>query len=355
MCLYTDLKRPITAKRDIVVYKLLNKSTDGFDTAVCRKDVNLNSFLEADDDFPCDTEQGNGTVGKGAIHAYAKISNFNYLAKSIVDCIPVLYKAIIKKGTPFYYDNNFQTVAAKKLYVTDQMVWKNETKNDLLAYLTEENERGLPNDYKGVRIGDVCLHGDTFVHVDEINPDDDAMMESVKGVVGFFKGKNPVIIGLTAYVCDYEYVPVLNMDETKTITDIKRKSVYRDFDEDPDGEENTKDIVGRYGRHIDRLLAISFCKDYKTLSDDNGDWYIPSLKELDKIIHNKIMIDNTLDKLGSLFSISNKCFYSSNEYDDKYIWVSCNLEHLRHEKNPSWCPSYRVHLLPCQTIRKQTD
>ena len=331
MCLIADLKKPIMAERDIVVYKVLIKTMDDIKTPVMGKTVNLNSVLEADTDFPYELGEYS-LVESGAIHAWTSPFRFgNYNALGIDYGITVMYKAIIKKGTPFYYSYDIDAVAAKNLYVTDEVAWRTGNNNDLLEYLAEERKHGLPYEHENVRIGDICLSDDTFVNVDEINTNDNALMNSIKGVVGFFKNGNPVIIGLYPALCVYNY--------NKSPEDI--------IDETTDGEEITKNLIEEYNQYIDCFPAIKYCKDYKSTSCDNGGWYLPSLNELDNIRINDVVIDNALRKIGAFFQIKNRLFFASNECDTNNVLVSEPNERLT-----AWYLHRNIYALPCQTIKK---
>ena len=125
MCLYIGKNSIFIAKSDIIVYKEL-------------KQIGKNDYVTPCQDFPVKLDnllipEGIATekpcgfkyrIEEGTIHAYTS-SNGNDLK----------FKAIIKKGTKFWIQDDLTEVAAEKLYITSELAGKEET--DLSEYIKE--------------------------------------------------------------------------------------------------------------------------------------------------------------------------------------------------------------------------
>ena len=125
MCLYIGKNSSFSAKSDIIVYKEL-------------KQIGKNDYVTPCQDFPVKLDnllipEGIATekpcgfkyrIEEGTIHAYTS-SNGNDLK----------FKAIIKKGTKFWIQDDLTEVAAEKLYITSELAGNEET--DLSEYIKE--------------------------------------------------------------------------------------------------------------------------------------------------------------------------------------------------------------------------
>ena len=125
MCLYIGKNSSFIAKSDIIVYKKL-------------KQIGKNNYVTPCQDFPVKLDnllipEGIATekpcgfkyrIEEGTIHAYTS-SNGNDLK----------FKAIIKKGTKFWIQDDLTEVAAEKLYITSELAGNEET--DLSEYIKE--------------------------------------------------------------------------------------------------------------------------------------------------------------------------------------------------------------------------
>lgn len=98
-----------------------------------------------------------------------------------------------------------------------------------------------------------------------------------------------------------------------------------DNPEIPNDDDGTKDISVYSGKAFTKVLVDKYgsdaqaayaCSIYSTNVTDLGDWYLPSLSEINQLYHNnKTVIDNTLKKLQNASK-----GYSLSTYN--YLWSS---------------------------------
>ena len=116
MCLYIGKKLPLVAKKDIVVYKYLDVSDGDYKTPYQDTPVTLNETLVANRvNYLCkELYNGKHSISEGAIHACLSTKR-----EKMGD---VALKAIIKKGTTFYVQDDFAEIAATELFITDEEI-----------------------------------------------------------------------------------------------------------------------------------------------------------------------------------------------------------------------------------------
>ena len=232
MCLYIGKNSSFIAKSDIIVYKEL-------------KQIGKNDYVTPCQDFPVKLDnllipEGIATekpcgfkyrIEEGTIHAYTS-SNGNDLK----------FKAIIKKGTKFWIQDDLTEVAAEKLYITSELAGNEET--DLSEYIKEFGVDVYLKD------GRRCKITDSF---------------DKKDVIGVYGYDNQVIalesIGLP--LSDYYPLP----GHPKVIDDLSEAK------KDLDGYGNTKQLKA-LGIKSD---ALDYCESL------GKNWYIPSSGELKKV------------------------------------------------------------------------
>ena len=268
MCLYIGKNSSFIAKSDIIVYKEL-------------KQIGKNDYVTPCQDFPVKLDnllipEGIATekpcgfkyrIEEGTIHAYTS-SNGNDLK----------FKAIIKKGTKFWIQDDLTEVAAEKLYITSELAGKEET--DLSEYIKEFGVDVYLKD------GRRCKITDSF---------------DKKDVIGVYGYDNQVIalesIGLP--LSDYYQLP----GHPKVIDDLSEAK------KDLDGYGNTKQLKA-LGIKSD---ALDYCEKL------GKDWYIPSLGQVKLVAENMLRINLTLKHLGK-DTLPFSWFLSSTLESSKYAW-----------------------------------
>ena len=273
MCLYIGKNNSFIAKSDIIVYKEL-------------KQIGKNDYVTPCQDFPVKLDnllipEGIATekpcgfkyrIEEGTIHAYTS-SNGNYLK----------FKAIIKKGTKFWIQDDLTEVAAEKLYITSELAGNEET--DLSEYIKEFGVDVYLKD------GRRCKITDSF---------------DKKDVIGVYGYDNQVIAleSIRLPLSDDYPLP----GHPKVIDDLSEAK------KDLDGYGNTKQLKA-LGIKLD---ALDYCEKL------GKDWYIPSSGELKKVFKNQLRINITLQYLG-MPQIDFRWFWSSTLESSKCAWCCCSF------------------------------
>ena len=268
MCLYIGKNSSFIAKSDIIVYKEL-------------KQIGKNDYVTPHQDFPVKLDnllipEGIATekpcgfkyrIEEGTIHAYTS-SNGNDLK----------FKAIIKKGTKFWIQDDLTEVAAEKLYITSELAGKEET--DLSEYIKEFGVDVYLKD------GRRCKITDSF---------------DKKDVIGVYGYDNQVI--------------ALESKRLQLSDDYplpRHPKVIDDFSEakkDLDGYGNTKQLKALGIKSN----ALDYCEKL------GKDWYIPSLGQVKLVAENMLRINLTLKHLGK-DTLSFNWFWSSTLRSSKCAW-----------------------------------
>ena len=88
-----------------------------------------------------------------------------------------------------------------------------------------------------------------------------------------------------------------------------------------DGEENSKDILGGCS---DALTAATVCD--VLVSEDQDDWYLPSIDELSLLWHSRFNVNKSLSTImGSTVLPIYASYWSSNEYISYLYAISFNF------------------------------
>ena len=268
MCLYIGKNSSFIAKSDIIVYKKL-------------KQIGKNDYVTPCQDFPVKLDnllipEGIATekpcgfkyrIEEGTIHAYTS-SNGNDLK----------FKAIIKKGTKFWIQDDLTEVAAEKLYITSELAGKEET--DLSEYI---KEFGVDVHLKD---GRRCKITDSF---------------DKKDVIGVYGYDNQVIAleSKKLQLSDDYSLP----GHPKVIDDLSEAK------KDLDGYGNTKQLKALGIKSG----ALDYCEEL------GKDWYIPSLGQVKLVAENMLRINLTLKHLGK-DTLPFSWFWSSTLRSSQYAW-----------------------------------
>ena len=327
MCLYIGYKKPFVAKSDITVYKYVFKNDGKYYTACRGYAVNTNEVMKAGKNNEVVLNSYNKyCIEGGVIHACATTfdNGFDY---SIYRCL----RAVIRKGTEFYIQDDLKQVAAKELYITDEEVTGKEN-TDITEYL-EDAIKNAESGNDGVKVGYYRLSNGNFVNPFEYKEG------TIIGVVAFFdKNGNPVSIGV-----NFKELPWMKMPfNNKVSSDISYDATV----EDMDGMKHTKDILNSKDYDPDNFAAVEYCGNYSTEGTKPGDWYLPAIGECVKIAQNVLIINMSLSKAGfATFDLSS--LWSSSEcrgWSGSHAWGcgvddgNCNDYFFRREDALSVCP-----------------
>lgn len=314
MCLYIGKNLPLVAEKDIVVYKYVDCSGNSYKTPYQDTPVTLNETLVADHvNEPCkEAYNGKQSIGAGAIHACLTTKD-----KSMGN---VALKAIIKKGTTFYVQDDFTEIAATELFITDEKITSETDSPDFVYVLKlcietarkqKENSNG-----NGVFIGDFCLYDKTYV-----SPLSDFNKEDAIGIVAYFDNDgNPVVISLEEVRLPWLTKWSMN---NEVCSNIEYDSVAKDLD----GKKHTYDIAASKDYDPDKFKAVAYCAKYKTKGTKRGDWYLGAIGECIKVAQNMGIINASILFKGVGNIISFSYMWSSSERTwrgDSYAW-DCGL------------------------------
>ena len=221
MCLYIGYKKPFVAKSDITVYKYVSKNGGKYHTACREYPVNTNEVMKADKNGEVVLNSYNKyRIEGGAIHACTTTFDNGFDDN-------ICLRAVIRKGTEFYIQDDLKQVAAKELYITDEEV-TDKRSTDLTEYL-EDAIKNMESGNDGVKVGYYRLSNGNFVNPFEYKEG------TIIGVVAFFdKNGNPVSIGVNFKKLPWMKRPFNN----KISSDIS----YDDTVKDMDGMRHNKDI-----------------------------------------------------------------------------------------------------------------
>ena len=204
----------ILAKKDIIVYKQLKESSCGYVTPNQNFPVKLNSEIVPKGKSELRSYGSKQCLDRGAIHAYA-----------IIPVPGIYFKAIIKKGTEFWIQDDLTQIAAEKLYLTDKKVFYEHSKpTDFSDYLKEGVDVYLKD-------GRRCKITDSF---------------DKKDVIGVYGYDNQVI----ALALEYKELPLFNEELPNEISknnfieenSYNRSELITKLEKDLDGYGNTKQL-----------------------------------------------------------------------------------------------------------------
>ena len=327
MCLYIGYTKPFVAKSDITVYKYVIKNEGKYYTACLCYKVNTNKVMKADKNGDIVLDYYNKySIEGGVIHACTTTFDNSFKNK-------VCLKAVIKKGTEFYIQDDLKNVAAKELYITDEEV-TDKRSTDLTEYI-EDAIKNAESYNDCVKVGYYRLSNGKFVNPLEYKEG------TIIGVVAFFdKNGNPVSVGVKSENIPWMKIPLINIVSSNIYCDDRIK--------DMDGMRNTKNILSRKDYDPDNFVAVEYCNNYSTEGTKPGDWYMPAIEECLKITQNMLIINMSLSKAGfDTFELYSYIWSSStcSIFENSYAWA-CGVS-SGHCIGYDYGRSYAYCVCPC--------
>lgn len=301
MCLFIGNKKPFVAQKDIVVYKYVQVLDGKYITPFQYASVKVNTLMVADGDSGDVVKEGckKYTIRGGAIHACTSSNDTNFKK-----CICL--KAIIKEGTEFWVQDDFKQIAARSLYITDEVVEENETSDFKDIYVSilknTKKHRG------GIKVGHFLLADKTYVS--PLSKFDHS--KAIAVVIGFNPEDDSPIHAALEETC----VSFLTKDYANSCHSniIRVKNLTKDFE----GYKHTYDIANADDYKADLFQAIDYCINYSTEGTNKGDWYLGAGGEIIMLVQNLAIVNASMLLTNIGIPITFDWFWTSSQCSGKY-------------------------------------
>lgn len=284
MCLISQSLKPFVAKKDLKVFKILNKDEKGnYETPYQYCKVELNSLMQANENNDDYSKYNWGAEGHkcqleiegGFIHSiFHNIKEYTATDNNNL-CIVVAY---IPEGTEYFISTGFIDVCSKQLRLTDKFVdiddavLSKEEMMDIISPISETIDK------EKVGAGWLVTSNKTFIHPSEYTNE---MKDDIIGVVGSIINGKIIVIAPDETECEWCQKNE-KVDNMPTIL-YSDGEVYDNFK----GKEYTEIIKNneKYKKDNSYFPAFDFCLKYKTKGTKSGDWYLPSTGELHRMLN----------------------------------------------------------------------
>ena len=318
MCLISQSLKPFVAKKDLKVFKILNKDEKGnYETPYQHCKVELNSLMQANensgdyskynwgaDGHKCQLQINGGFI-HSLFHDIKEYTDNNNL------CIVVAY---IPEGTEYFISTRFMDVCSKQLRLTDEIVniddavLSKEEMMDILSPISETIDK------ERVDAGWLVKSDKTFIHPSEYTNE---VKDDIIGVVGSIIDGKIIVIALDETKCEW----CQKNEKVDDMPTIPYSEVYDNFK----GKEYTEIIKNnkKYKKDNSYFPAFDFCLKYKTKGTESGDWYLPSTGELHRMLNmNRDVINYAFFIMGTTLIKDDTYFWASAESSSSNAW-SC--------------------------------
>lgn len=316
MCLISQSLKPFVAKKDLKVFKILNKDEKGnYETPYQHCKVELNSLMQANENsgdyskynlgdkgHKCQLEIEGGFI-HSLFHNIKKYTNNNL-------CIVVAY---IPEGTEYFISTRFMDVCSKQLRLTDEIVniddavLSKEEMMDILSPISETIDK------EKVDAGWLVKSDKTFIHPSEYTNE---VKDDIIGVVGSIIDGKIIVIALDETKCEWCQKNE-KVDDMPTIP-------YSEAYDNSKGKEYTEIIKNneKYKKDNSYFPAFDFCLKYKTKGIKSGDWYLPSTGELHRMLNmNRDVINYAFFIMGTTLIKDDMYYWTSAESNSKTVWL----------------------------------
>ncbi len=325
MCLYIGNKKSFVAKKDIVVYKYVRKQNSYYVTACRNFPIQTNKVLTpsySSEDI-VETNYHKYTIFGGAIHACTSSNDDEFRGY-------VCLKAYIKEGTEFWVQDDFKEVAARSLYITDEVVENKETSDikDIYVSILESVEEHK----NGIKVGDFLLADKTYAS--PLNEFDHS--KAIAVVIGF----NPEDDSPIHVTPEKMYLPFItrNNYHNSCHSDVKHDKIEDDFD----GYKHTYDIANAEDYNANLFKAIDYCINYSTEGTNKGDWHLGAGGEIIMLAKNLAIVNASilLTNIGTPIT-TNSWSWTSSQYREFSSLNVCSWVISLHNCLTSYYWNYR--------------
>lgn len=301
MCLFVGNKKSFVAQKDIVVYKYV-RVLDGnkYITPFQYYSVKVNTLMVADGDSGDVVKENckKYAISGGAIHACTSSKDRNF-----EECICL--KAIIKEGTEFWVQDDFKQIAARSLYITDEVVEENETTDfkDIYVSILKNTKKHKG----GIKVGHFLLSNKTYAS--PLSKFDHS--KAIAVVIGFNpEDGSPIHAALEK--THLSFLENYYANSCHSII-INRKDLTRDFD----GYKHTYDIAKADDYNADLFKAVDYCINYSTEGTNKGDWYLGAGGEIIMLAQNLGIVNASMLLTNIGTPITFDFFWTSSQSRDK--------------------------------------
>ena len=336
MCLISQSLKPFVAKKDLKVFKILNKDEKGnYETPYQHCKVELNSLMQANensgdyskynwgaDGHKCQLQINGGFI-HSLFHDIKEYTDNNNL------CIVVAY---IPEGTEYFISTRFMDVCSKQLRLTneivniDDAVLSKEEMMDILSPISETIDK------EKVDAGWLVKSDKTFLHPSEYTNE---VKDDIIGVVGSIIDGKIIVTALDETECEW----CQKNEKVDDMPTIPYSEVYDNFK----GKEYTEIIKNnkKYKKDNSYFPAFDFCLKYKTKGTKSGDWYLPSTGELHRMLNmNRDVINYAFFIMGTTLIKDDTGYWASAELSSTSAWYcSTNYAYLNYWAS-KWYSNY---------------
>ena len=336
MCLISQKLKPFVAKKDLKVFKILNKDGKGnYETPYQRCKVELNSLMQANENSGDYSKYNWGDDGHKCqlqIHGGFIHSLFHDIKEYTDNYNPCIVVAYIPEGTEYFISTRFMDVCSKQLRLTDEFVSVDD------AVLTDEEVMDIISpisetiDKEKVDAGWLVKSDKTFIHPSEYTNE---VKDDIIGVVGSIIDGKIIVLALDETRCEW----CQKNEKVDDMPAIPYSEVY----DNCKGKEYTEIIKNneKYKKDNSYFPAFDFCLKYKTKGTESGDWYLPSTGELHRMLNmNRDVINYAFFIMGTTL-IKNVSFYwASAEGSSTYAWGCSTFSASLYGWNGKWGSNY---------------
>lgn len=315
MCLISQSLKPFVAKKDLKVFKILNKDEKGnYETPYLHYKVELNSLMQANENsddyskynwgeegYECQLQINGGFI-HSLFHDFKQYTNHN-------TCFVVAY---IPEGTEYFISTRFMDICSKQLRLTDEIVNLDDailSKEEMMDILSPISET---IDKEKVDAGWLVKSDKTFLHPSEYTNE---VKDDIIGVVGRIIDGKIIVIALDETKCKWCQTD----EKVDNMPSILYSEVYDNFK----GKEYTEIIKSnkKYKKDNSCFPAFDFCLKYKTKGTERGDWYLPSTGEIHRMLNmNRDVINYAFFIMGTTLIKDDLHYWASAELSSTTAW-----------------------------------
>lgn len=185
-----------------------------------------------------------------------------------------------------------------------------ELTNKITTLETKVNELSKDAATANCKIGDI-LYSDMTCNTNVV------ISKTPIGVV--FDTTNKLAVGMVESEASYSYGGLQWSKEYFDVPGLSNITSWDKVTADWQGKKNTQIVLEYCKANGKSCPAFEYVNSYKTEGTKAGDWYLPSMGELDAIGRNYEALNTALDKIGGE-KLNESDYWSSSEYSAQIVW-----------------------------------